>query len=97
MVGMGWVSKICGKEEEGCVGRGVWERLVRRRVKNGGNGVGEKKWARKGGWVGNFHLKVWKCCVNSGCGGVNTPPTAWFSGWEPDRHHDRILEVNAIC
>jgi hypothetical protein len=41
MVGMGWVSKICEKEEEGCVGRGARERLVRRRGKNGGNGVGE--------------------------------------------------------
>jgi hypothetical protein len=38
---MGWVSKICENGEEGCVGRGVWERLVRRRVKNGGSGVSE--------------------------------------------------------
>jgi hypothetical protein len=36
----GWVSKICEKGEEDCVGRDVWERLVRRRVKNGGNGGG---------------------------------------------------------
>jgi hypothetical protein len=41
MVGMGWVSRICEKEGEGCVGRDVWERFVRRRGKNGGNGVGE--------------------------------------------------------
>ncbi len=44
MVGMGWVSKICEKEDEGCVGRGVWERLVRGRSRNGGNGVGEQDW-----------------------------------------------------
>jgi hypothetical protein len=58
MVGMGWVSKIGEKEEEGCVGRDVWERLVRRRVKNGGNGVGEKK------WVGG---KLWRCEYSSHC------------------------------
>ncbi len=42
IVGMGWVSKICEKEEEDCVGRDIWEGFVRRRDKNGGNGVGEQ-------------------------------------------------------
>jgi hypothetical protein len=42
MVGMGWVSKICEKGEKGCVGRGVWERLVRRRGTNGAYGMGEQ-------------------------------------------------------
>ncbi len=41
MMGMGWVSKVGEKREESCEGRGVWERLLRRRGKNGGNGVGE--------------------------------------------------------
>ncbi len=36
------MSKICEKEEEGYVGRGVWERLVRRRGKNGAYGMGEQ-------------------------------------------------------
>jgi hypothetical protein len=42
MVGMGWVSKIFEEENEGCVGRDVWERLVRWRGKNGAYGMGEQ-------------------------------------------------------
>jgi hypothetical protein len=38
---MRWVSKICEKDDEVVWEGGYWERLVRRRGKNGGNGVGE--------------------------------------------------------
>ncbi len=38
MMGMGWVSKVGEKREDGCVGRAVWEGFERKEVRMVGMG-----------------------------------------------------------